>query len=408
MLVAARRSGKTTVSILLAILAALEKPHSLVGYVAPTLTQAVQIFWVPLMRQLSHPLARKLVRSMNQSTHSVVFRNGSEIRLYSAETRPVERIRGNGFDMLITDECDDANFSPLVYDEIIWPALADRQGFLVQIGTPKGRGRLYHEFLKGKEPGTGYASLQVTAIEAGVLDLAEIERFRRTLPRRSFRQELEASFESPTGLVYDEYDDQLHVVSREQWPLRFDEIIVGVDWGTAHYGAMVVVGLDKVTLPATASSPALVVGRAWVLEEHAHSGMGYDDGGWWAIARGIQQRWQPECWYADPAGGLEGYIRQLTNALDGSRANVYPANNQVAPGIAMVRQFLHFDRTNGDPPRLLILESCERLRGEMQSYRFKPHPTVSDAFTDSVVKENDDVVDALRYALNSHFEQTLH
>lgn len=417
MVVAARRSGKTVVSRCLALFTALSRPYALIGYVAPTLNQAKRIFWTPLMRDLRDPAAAAFVEKIDQSAHTVTFKNGSEIRLYSAETRPVERIRGDGFDLIITDESDDLNFTPYVYNEIIWPALGDRQGILLEVGTPKGRGRLYKEFRKGQvgspEYDPTYWSAQVSAIEAGLLLPSEIERARRTLPTRSFKQEYMASFEAPLGIVYDEYVDSMlskggHVVRDDDLPAQFDEIIVGVDWGTAHFGVMMVLGLDKVWIPPTRTSDGWTAGRAWVLEEHVHAGKGYDDGGWWAVARDIQSRWQPTAWYGDPAGGLEGYIRQLANALDGSAAEVYPAKNQVRPGIATVRQFMHHDAALGEPPRLLVHERCGRLRGELQSYRFRPHPTVEDAFTDQVVKEGDDCCDGLRYGLASHFDEALH
>jgi hypothetical protein len=53
-----------------------------------------------------------------------------------------------------------------------------------------------------------------------------------------------ADFLAPAGVVFDEFDESVHVVAAEQLPQRFDEVIVGVDWGTSNRGSMVVLGID--------------------------------------------------------------------------------------------------------------------------------------------------------------------
>lgn len=380
------------------------------GYVAPTLGHAKRIFWTPLMRDLRTSGAEAWVQKVDLADMYVLFRNGAYLRLYSSESSAIERMRGDGFDAVVIDEADDYNFTPYAFNDVITPALADKQGRLLQIGTPKGRGRLYEEHQKGvlgsplHDP--LYASLQVTAITAGILKIEEIERARRTLPARTFRQEYLASFECPVGLVFDEWDDNLHVVDDDAMPKRFDDIIVGVDWGTASRGSMIVIGIDSVWVPPSGGLDGYEAARAWILEEHTHAGMGYDDGGWWAVARAIQARWQPTAWYADPAGGLEGYLKQLARALDGGGASdVTPADNQVRPGIGTVRTFLHFDPVANEPPRLFVHRDAKTLRHELANYRYRSHPTREDEYTDQVVKENDHSIDGVRYALHTHFNR---
>lgn len=318
-----------------------------------------------------------------------------------------EQIRGIGFDLLIVDEADDPNYTSSFFDEIVGPALSDQLGRLVQIGSPKGRGRLYTEFRKG-QPGdelydSQYASVQVTAIEAGIISREEIERARRTRPARAFKQEYEAAFNAPHGIIYDEWSEDVHVIDDSQLPDSYDEVIVGVDWGTAARGSMVVIGLDRVWVPPADGLAGYEAVRAWIVGEHTHAGMGYDDGGWWQIAREIQADKQPVAWYCDPAGGIEGYIRQLGNALTGGgKANVYPALNEVRPGIATVRELIHTNADLNEPARLFVINSCANLRGELSTYRYRQHPSVEDEFVDEPLKENDHSIDALRYALHTH------
>lgn len=403
--VAARRSGKTVGVLALVIKTCLETPYAKVGYCAPTRDQAERIFWRPLLECLSDPASRAFVRDVNNTKLRVTFANGSELYVFGAE-RP-EPIRGVGFDLFVTDETDDPNYTNDFFSNIVMPALAERLGRLVKIGSPKGRGILYEDYLRGQLDSdtydADYASVQVTAVDAGLIPRAEVERAKRTLNARSYAQEYEATFLQPIGVIYDEFDPSVHVVDR--LPDTYEETIVGVDWGTAHRGAMMVARTDRVWVPPANGLVGWAAPRLTIVHEQAHSGMGYDDGGWWDVAREIQSNYKPTHWYCDPATGLDGYQRQLKNALNGSNPmpSVLPGDNEVRPGIGAVREFLHFDRILGEPPRLLIHSSCENLIREFGLYRFQPHSQRSDEFTDKPVKEDDDSLDALRYLLLTHF-----
>lgn len=408
--VAARRSGKTVGSRARILRRCLSTPNGLVGYVGPTLKQAKRLIWRALMRDLQTPEARRFLapRGINRSDLTIDFANGCRFCVYGAE-RP-EQIRGDGFDELVVDEADDPNFDEAIFNEVIGPALSDQLGTLVQTGSPKGRGRLYREYRKGQasspaeERDPDYESIQVTAVEAGIIAPHEIARAHRTRPLRAFRQEYEASFEAPVGIIYDEWDDRVHVVSKI--PERFEEVIACVDWGTANRGAMLMLGVDRILLPETDDYDACELSRVHVVAEESHAGVGYDDDGWWRIARNLQNRWDPSRWYGDPAGGKEGYLRQLRNALaggEGRPAEVVAADNQVGPGIAAVQAFMHHNEMIGDAPRLLVHESCAWTRKEAADYRWRAHASVEDEFTDEPVKKNDHCMDALRYGVFTHF-----
>ena len=410
--VAARRSGKTVGVRARILKRCIETPHCLVGYCAPTRSQAKRLIWRPLMADFAEPAARQFLRrnGINQSDLTIDFANGARLCVYGAE-RP-EQIRGEGFDEFVVDEADDPNFDGAFFDEIVGPALSDQLGTLVQIGSPKGRGRLYREFRKGDsatpddERDAEYETLQVTAVDAGIIARSEIERARATRPKRAFAQEYEAHFNAPLGIVYDEWNDSVHVVPQVPRREQFEQVIACVDWGTANRGTILILGIDSVLMPETEEYEAARLARAWVVDEESHAGMGYDDGGWWRLARELDQRWTPSIWYADPAGGQEGYLRQLNNALsDGAHRapRVLPADNQVNPGIAAVQEFLRIDESLRAPQRFFVHERCKWLRGEFGDYRWRPHATLEDEFVDEPVKLNDHSLDALRYGIFTHF-----
>lgn len=389
---------------------------------APTLGQAKRLLWRPLMRDLRDPAAKDFVEGRpNSAELTVEFKTGTRLYLYSAEA--YERVRGDGFKLFLTDETDDPLFTNEVFDEAIFPALSDNLGALVQLGTPKGRGRLFREYRKG-QPGTEYSdpeyeSIQVTAMDAGIIAPSEIERARRTRPRRAFEQEYLATFNAPVGLVYEEWSETHHLARVEDINRPFDEVIVGVDWGTAARGAMIPIGIDRITITVKGDEDdGEEKPRALILEEHSASGIPYTEAGWWAIARQIQRQWRPTRWYCDPAGGAKeanavgtpGHLRQLEAVLRDEcaklgmpRAHVIQGDNRVSPGISAVQDFLHHDEVLGEPARLQVMPACPQLIAAFPSYRWSSHRGIEGEFVDQVVKTNDHELDAVRYALFTHF-----
>ncbi|MGK3981326.1 hypothetical protein WMF38_57545 [Sorangium sp. So ce118] len=413
--VAARRSGKTVCARALAIMAGLDSGPGDVGYMAPTLGQAKRLLWRPLMQDLRDPAAAKFIEGKpNGSELTIEFKTGVRLYIYSAEA--YERVRGTGFKLFITDESDDPLFTDEVFDESIGPALSDNMGRLVQIGTPKGRGRLFREYRKGLEGqhrDPEYSTIQVSAMEAGIIQKSEILRAKKSRPKRAFEQEYMATFNAPVGLVYDEWNEERHVVDVGQLPREFDEYIVGVDWGTANRGVMLVCGVDRVWVNETDDYEGQELARVWVVEEHAEAGVPYTDEGWWKTARQIQRQYRPKRWYCDPAGGsdeatsarAEGYLRQLQNALADvdNTARVVPADNRLSPGISAVQGFIHYDDILKEPPRLFVLDTCRRMIAGLNGYRWATNPKAEDSYEDRPMKVNDHECDALRYATFTHF-----
>lgn len=429
--VAARRSGKTAGALGLTILGGLDDGPGDVGYMAPTLAHAKRLLWRPLAMLLREPAAKRFINGKpNNSELTVEFATGTRLYIYSAEA--YERVRGDGFKLFIADEADDPIFTDEVFSDAIRPALSDNLGSLVQLGTPKGRARLFREWRKGQgipcdkckrvpcehyDP--SYASIQVTAIDAGLLDPQEVRRAKRTLPDRSFRQEYMAEFNAPIGMVYEEWNEERHVVGIDQIPPldSFDEFIVGVDWGVAKRGAMLVSGIDRKWLEGDDTYEGCDMPRIWALEEHSSAGIPYTDAGWWKIARQIQQQWRPRYWYCDPAGGTEaesdakaaGLLRQLQQALAtvDNRVQVIAGDNRVGPGIAAVQGFLHYDDILKEPPRLFVARTCPWLIKEFGTYRYPANRKFEgqdgEEFDDKPVKESDHVLDSLRYLCLTHF-----
>ena len=96
------------------------------------------------------------------------------MRLYGADNP--DALRGIYLDGVVLDEY--ADMDPRVWSEIIRPALADRQGWAVFIGTPEGPQRLLRA-VAAPQTEAGWFSLMLKASETGLIPDSELELARR-------------------------------------------------------------------------------------------------------------------------------------------------------------------------------------------------------------------------------------
>lgn len=78
-------------------------------------------------------------QGIQEQSGIINFANGSQIFLTGAATRAeIEKLRGGAYDLVIVDECKSFSIGILeeLIDEVIKPALLDRLGTLLLIGTP--------------------------------------------------------------------------------------------------------------------------------------------------------------------------------------------------------------------------------------------------------------------------------
>lgn len=188
-IVAHRRAGKTVACIneLIKRAVTCEKPDGRFGYLAPFHAQAKDIAWDYLVRY-SSPIPGL---NINISELRIDYPNGARIRLYGAEN--AERMRGLYLDGVVIDE--PADIDPRVWPEIIRPALSDRQGWAMWIGTPKGKNEFYTLWTKAQKEQDWFA-LMLKASETGLVAPGELIEARRDMTEDQYAQEFECSFDA--------------------------------------------------------------------------------------------------------------------------------------------------------------------------------------------------------------------
>jgi phage terminase large subunit len=164
------------------------------------------------------------------------------------------------------------------------------------------------------------------------------------------------------GMVYDEWDTRIHVVSREQlkaWQVFYTDgtlnrqvirhIIGGLDWGWANPGVIHIYGVDS-------------DGRLYLLREIYRTQRTID---WWIEqAQSLDQEFHVEQWVADPS--RPDYIAQF----NGANLPTVGARNEIALGIGFMRKRLNVARDGR--PRFFVYEYALTERDEALDALYKP------------------------------------
>lgn len=200
-IVAHRRAGKTVAVIQKLILEAMT--HKRKGmktaplryfYCCPTLSQAKSVSFNYLL-EFTADIPNVVV---NHSELRITLPNRAEIRLLSADN--AERARGLYADGIVIDEMEDVAQSHINY--VFLPCLLDYSGWLICMGTPKGKGNLYKSLEAGKRDSNHY-TLVLKASESGLVPQEDLDEIRARIGDDAYEQEMECNFNvARAGAIY--------------------------------------------------------------------------------------------------------------------------------------------------------------------------------------------------------------
>lgn len=193
-LVCHRRFGKTVFSVNELNDQALRNTRQdpQYAYIAPNYGQAERIAWDMLKRYTkSIPGATynesKLTCTIPRADRS----DRIKIMLLGAENP--DSIRGIYLDGVILDEF--AEMDPRIWGQVVRPALADRKGWAIFIGTPKGQNHFYDVYRMGlRNRQAGWFVQVFKASETGVIPPEELASMKAEMSEEEIEQELECSF----------------------------------------------------------------------------------------------------------------------------------------------------------------------------------------------------------------------
>lgn len=206
---AGRRFGKNEVAWMKLLLEGLKHPSKSPGlywWVAPINRELVPASQT--IRRATPPEFFKRFYSRQNVYTYIELQNGTEIYFHSANTE--DSLRGSGLNGMVIDEA--GSFPEARYNEELLPSLMDYGGWVLAIGTPKGRNWFYEGWLKGQDQETypNYASWKFSSYEntferGGYIKKDSIDEIAGNLPEIIRRQEIMAEFLTDEGAVFRPY-----------------------------------------------------------------------------------------------------------------------------------------------------------------------------------------------------------
>ena len=287
-LVCHRRFGKTVLCINLLVDAALncnlERPRY--AYFAPLYRQAKQAAWDYLVEYTrAIPGVETYVSELR-----VDLPNGARIQLFGSDNP--DAVRGIYLDGCVLDEY--AQMPARMFAEVLRPALSDRKGWTVFIGTPAGKNAFHDLYQQAIADDDWFATIY-KASDTGVVDADELAMAKRHMSTDQYNQEFECSFESA---------------------------IPG-----AYYGVLMREALDAGRITSVPHDPAMGVETFWDL------GIG-DATAIWFLQRIGANEMHAIDYYENSGEGIAHYVNVLQSKREEHRYNY---KTHVLPHDAMAR-----------------------------------------------------------------------
>ncbi len=193
-ILAARRTGKSTTAAVLALHRALTIPGFRVILSSPTLEQSQipLLMCISMYRQLGRP-----VPPVSERRTGLELVNGSTILAMAA----VERTRrGHGCDWLVCDEASRVD-DPSYYGALL-PSITRPQGYLTLMSTPYSRHGFFSEVWHGDDDAWHKTKVTVEDSEYFQQHPEGLEVIRRSVPRWYFEREYLCEFQDDEASVF--------------------------------------------------------------------------------------------------------------------------------------------------------------------------------------------------------------
>jgi len=300
---------------------------------------------------------------------------GRALILSADNSKTIERLRGLNLSWFWVDE--EAEVDPRAREILTQRIRVGnyRNGYITT--TPKGKNHTY-DFFIGEQDGewTEYGSgdvytcddrLAITRVPTHANPHNPddyIESVEKDHDGQRYEQEVLGDFVSFEGLIYKWFGES-HTIDSDAVPKQYDETIYGLDWGGSNPTAIVCILIDG--------------DMRYIVDEYHERRVVNSD----VIAEleSMEEEWGTGPIYCDHEPRS---IKELRN----NGFNAKKAEKEVSDGIRHV---------NGLQDNLRVVETLQNLKNEFNSYQYK-----DGGDSDKPLKQNDHLMDSLRYATYSH------
>lgn len=212
-LVCHRRLGKTHFSVNELVDRSLRNQlrNPQYAYLAPTYGQAKRIAW-DMFKEYTRNIPGIVYNEADLRIEVPRQHLGDKIKIWLLGAENPGSLRGIYLDGVVLDEY--AEMDPTVWSEVIRPALSDRKGWGIFIGTPKGQNHFFDVYTLAQKNETGdWVSFVYKASETGIIDKDELAAAKAEMDEAAYEQEYECSFSA--ALVGSYYGKLLEEADRD-------------------------------------------------------------------------------------------------------------------------------------------------------------------------------------------------
>lgn len=259
-----------------------------------------------------------------------------------------------------------------VFDEIKSRCSGSGARIIVDTNPDHPEHWLLKDYIENKEPKAGILEFSFQLDDNTFLNERYKESIKASTPSGMFyERNINGQWVSGDGVVYSDFDLELNTITEEELNnIPMKEYFAGVDWGYEHYGSIVVIGRS-------------IKGDFYLIEEHAHQFKFIDD--WVDIAKCIVEKYGNINFYCDTA--RPEYVTEFRK----HRLRAINADKSVMSGIENVAKLFKQRKL------IVVYEKMDRFKQEI--YKYVWHPTKGEP-----IKEFDDVMDSIRYAIYTHLK----
>lgn len=230
-------SGKTMAGSIETIATMLENPGTLGAVLAPTYPMLRD----STIRTFLSLLPPSVIVHYGRTEQRLEIRNGSEVIFRPCDDpATIDKMRNINLGWWWIDE---ASLVPEYAYRVLVGRLRNPKGPLKGwiTTTPKGFNWIWERWVKN--PTKDYFLIRTATMENPYLPKEYVETMQREYTGVFAKQEIYGEFVGHEGLVYPEFQRDIHVIDTSK--IEFKEVIAGVDFGFTNPSAVVVVGFDN-------------------------------------------------------------------------------------------------------------------------------------------------------------------
>lgn len=363
-----RRAGKSFLVAIKLLDFASSNPKSISWYISPNYKQSKQIMWQMLM----DIIPRHGISKTNETELKIELKNGSQILLKGAEDP--DSLRGVRIDFCVFDEVAFIDKWDEVW-KVLRPTLVDSRADCWFISTPNGFNH-FKDLCEKTDP--DYKYFHFTSYDNPYLDRKELDKARLETDEDSFQQEFMGEFRKMSGLIYKEFNRDIHMVDVPLLDHTYT-YARSLDFGFGHKTALIYFAI-KSDGSAIYAYDGLY--QSNLIESQIAEVIKIKDAGK-IITMSVADSAQPM------------NIAQL-HSLGCKFDAVEKGPDSVKSGITTVAELLHVRKDTGKPT-LMFDKNLTWIADEFERYRWLENKSMDSQIKETPNKVNDDAVDAIRY-----------